>query len=211
MTEQPSFLAKPEYAQPQYTPQQNTQAQHQQTSFMPPPPLPYSYSGIGQYLPPAGGYGTPPPAPKKSRKTPAIDGAVIAGVLLVGGGVTALVIAAHTDTGQKMASAAGVAVVAQRSPFEDVQARCDPAGSGTTIADDGKTFVIDSSGEEDSSGISYESFSCILNAINMPTAVQSHIGDTRALDGRQEDSWEGFTASWSYHPDDGLDMIIRVA
>ena len=82
---------------------------------------------------------------------------------------------------------------------------------GTTIADKGKTLIVDSSGEEDYTGISYTSVTCIFNAISMPTAVQAHVGDTRALDGRQEDSWDGFTASWTYHPDEGMDMIVRVA
>jgi hypothetical protein len=32
---------------------------------------------------------------------------------------------------------------------------------------------------------------------------------TRALDGRQTDAWAAFEASRTYHPDDGLDVLIR--
>jgi hypothetical protein len=32
---------------------------------------------------------------------------------------------------------------------------------------------------------------------------------TRALDGRQTASWSFIEASWTYHPDNGLDVIIR--
>jgi hypothetical protein len=32
---------------------------------------------------------------------------------------------------------------------------------------------------------------------------------TRALDGRQSETWEDFSASWTYHPDNGLDVLIR--
>ena len=34
-------------------------------------------------------------------------------------------------------------------------------------------------------------------------------GATRALDGRQQASWDGFEASWTYHPDNGLTLILR--
>jgi len=43
----------------------------------------------------------------------------------------------------------------------------------------------------------------------MPSFVSEAVWATRALDGRQEDSWPGYTAAWSYHPDSGLRMIIR--
>lgn len=36
----------------------------------------------------------------------------------------------------------------------------------------------------------------------------SEIGQTRALDGRQKASWGKVEASWSYHPDRGLDMTL---
>nr|BFE69233.1 hypothetical protein GCM10020092_025340 [Actinoplanes digitatis] len=121
-------------------------------------------------------------------------------MLLVGGVATASVSLA----GEELLS-----VATHRSSFEDVQASCDPSRSGTSIADNGKTLLVDTTGEEDYSGVSYDAQKCILDALKMPTAVQTHIGETRALDGRQQDSWEGFTASWTYHPDDGCDMIIQ--
>jgi hypothetical protein len=34
---------------------------------------------------------------------------------------------------------------------------------------------------------------------------------TSALNGRQEDSWQEFTASWTYHPDNGIDLIVRTS
>lgn len=205
MTDRPPFAPPSQYAQPQH-PQpphagpEYAQYPYAQSQYLPP-----------QMYPPAAQYGAPGPAPRKSRKVPIIVGAVIAGLVLVGGGVTALLMTVRSDTGQQMAAAAGVPVVEQRSPFQDVQASCDPAGDGTTIADNGETFIIDATGDEDYTGISYDSVTCIFSAVTMPTAVQAHVGDTRALDGRQEDSWDGFTASWSYHPDQGIDMIIRVA
>jgi hypothetical protein len=193
MTEQPPMTGPPQYA--------------------PPSPYPYPPAGYApeQYPAYPYAYGAPPPPRKKSRKLPIIIGAAVAGLVLVGGGVTALVMAAGSDTADQVAAAAGMPVAAARSPFQDVQASCDPSGSGTTIADNGKTLIIDSSGEEDLSGISYDALDCIMNAVHMSAAAQAHVGETRALDGRQQDSWDGFTASWTYHPDQGCDMVIQVA
>jgi hypothetical protein len=33
--------------------------------------------------------------------------------------------------------------------------------------------------------------------------------ETRALDGRQEETWSGYAVSWSYHPDDGFNAIFE--
>lgn len=45
----------------------------------------------------------------------------------------------------------------------------------------------------------------------MPESVKAHMFATRALDGRQTDTWPGFSASWSYHPDDGMDLVITAS
>jgi hypothetical protein len=49
-----------------------------------------------------------------------------------------------------------------------------------------------------------------MDALTIPQAVREHMSQTRALDGRQTDSWEGFSASWSYHPDSGINLIVQV-
>lgn len=105
--------------------------------------------------------------------------------------------------------AAAVALSSGPDAFEEAQRSCDATGSGTTIADNGKTFIVDGAGREDYDGVGVEAMSCILRSLDVPDAVTSHITATRALDGRQEDHWGQFTASWSYHPDEGLDLIVR--
>lgn len=45
-------------------------------------------------------------------------------------------------------------------------------------------------------------------ALEGPQRVQSRIASTRALDGVQEDSWDDYTAHWTYHPDDGVNITI---
>src|SRR5690625_485293 len=50
---------------------------------------------------------------------------------------------------------------------------------------------------------------CVLTELEAPSATWVKIGNTRALDGRQEDDWPGFKASWTYHPDSGLNILIE--
>ncbi|AGL13903.1 hypothetical protein [Actinoplanes sp. N902-109] len=97
-----------------------------------------------------------------------------------------------------------------RAP-EPFAAAAHCADTGLTIADAGQTLLLDGTGEEDFTGMRSSDLSCVLEVLRTPQAVREHMWDTRALDGRQEDSWPGFTASWSYHPDDGMDMVIRAA
>lgn len=51
-------------------------------------------------------------------------------------------------------------------------------------------------------------YQCAIDELDVPERVSSHIGTTRALDGTQEDSWEGLEARWTYHPDSGLNITI---
>lgn len=83
--------------------------------------------------------------------------------------------------------------------------------SGISVGDEGDSISLDGKGEEDDSGADYADIGCILRELNVSDAVISRVDSTRALDGRQEGSWEGYLATWGYHPDSGLDMVIEVA
>jgi len=49
-----------------------------------------------------------------------------------------------------------------------------------------------------------------LEALGFPASIEAKIGNTCALDGTQTAaSPDGFTASRTYHPDDGLNIIIE--
>lgn len=77
------------------------------------------------------------------------------------------------------------------------------------LGDGDHTLVIDSSGEEPASGsASLTGLTCVLDELETPQSVISKMNRTRALDGMQSATWGDFEASWTYHPDDGLDLII---
>jgi hypothetical protein len=49
----------------------------------------------------------------------------------------------------------------------------------------------------------------VLRELETPAYVTEQIGQTRALDGRQTATWGDFEASWTYHPDNGLNLVIH--
>jgi hypothetical protein len=117
-------------------------------------------------------------------------------------GATLLIVACGGDT-----TPSALADEPDRTPLEQVQSDCViPA---TALGDDGHTLVIDHKGEDDTSGVSFETVACVLAALDTPTSITARMSSTRALDGVQSGSWDGYSAVWSYHPDNGMDLIIE--
>jgi hypothetical protein len=78
------------------------------------------------------------------------------------------------------------------------------------LADEDTTLIIDVQGEDlDSGSISFDALFCVLAELDTPSYVISQIEGTRALDGMQSANWETYTARWTYHPDQGLDITIH--
>jgi hypothetical protein len=76
------------------------------------------------------------------------------------------------------------------------------------VLDNGKTLSIDGDGKEDQ-GAPVKEIACVLYAIPVPSYVISRMDQTRALDGVQREEFASFDISWSYHPDNGLDIVIH--
>lgn len=78
------------------------------------------------------------------------------------------------------------------------------------LADRGRTISFDTAGEDDYGvGDDIEDIACVLIALRAPSFIVTEIDNTRALDGMQRDSWRRFKASWTYHPDAGLNIVIH--
>jgi hypothetical protein len=56
--------------------------------------------------------------------------------------------------------------------------------------------------------VTVQDFTCVRGVLGMPLSVTAHMDGTRALDGRQSDTWGDLSASWTYHPTQGLNIII---
>jgi hypothetical protein len=95
--------------------------------------------------------------------------------------------------------------------FVAARESCDPASLGTIVADGNKTLLVNGKGGEDATGVPVETEACILQKLGASSAVTAHMESTRALDGRQTDTWGDYKAAWTYHPDSGLDIVIQLS
>lgn len=94
----------------------------------------------------------------------------------------------------------------------DAVSLCDVEDNASVqLGDEGQSLTMDGQGEETYGyGAELWEITCVLAAIEMPDSVSSRMQNTRALDGRQSAEWGEFAASWAYHPDDGLNVVIDV-
>jgi hypothetical protein len=73
--------------------------------------------------------------------------------------------------------------------------------------------VIDDSGEEHLSATFYgeglDRLADLLDELGFSPAVTDRMGNTRALDGTQSAEAPHVVATWTYHPDDGLSIVLE--
>ena len=81
--------------------------------------------------------------------------------------------------------------------------------TGIELGDEGQSLTMDSEGKE-SYGAEFADITCVLDAIGIPDSVSNRMNATRSLDGRLTGDWDEFTASWSYHPDSGMNVVIEI-
>ena len=96
--------------------------------------------------------------------------------------------------------------------FEDVAADC--GGAGIDVQDEGTTLTVDMMGEEEYAGASYDEVECIVDGVGTPSYIKDSMWATTALAGRQSDDFKTddgavIEVSWSYHPDNGMDIVYH--
>lgn len=107
------------------------------------------------------------------------------------------------------AAVSGVGSFAGDQRFADAVKACGGENEGMYLEDEGQTLVLDVEGEEEASGASYDDYACLFAELKAPGRVESHVGQTTSMDGRQVEDWDGIQFSWSYHPDRGLDGVFE--
>lgn len=94
---------------------------------------------------------------------------------------------------------------------DEIRAALDSCGiqpvGNTTLLDGGEAAEIARVSKYDGPAIA--DLYCTLEALGAPQSLESKIGQTRALDGRQTSEWGDFAISWTYHPDDGATVLIE--
>ena len=97
------------------------------------------------------------------------------------------------------------------SPFEAALDACGMEdGPISRIGDGGASLDLDHQGEDDIRGIRLTDLHCVLEELEAPDSVVSQMEQTRAMDGRQSAEWDGIEASWRYHPDTGIDVLLAI-
>jgi hypothetical protein len=143
-------------------------------------------------------------APSGNRRVLWAPLTVVAAAIVIGG-IVATVALTTTSNGSSTGTEPAAALFNPTSPLADASTIC----TAGTLADDDHTLVVDMMGEEPGTGTAtIDDTLCVLDELEAPQAVISQMESTRALDGMQSTTWSTYTATWTYHPDDGLDLII---
>lgn len=146
---------------------------------------------------------------------PAVIG--LAALLVLGVGVGIAIASANAsaeaerqEVAAKEADEAAKAEEERLNQLPNAAKRCTELWE-ETVGDDGLSLILDLEGEDYGSGdLSFFDLECILEQLNVTDVVFNSMLETRSLDGRQSGEWGDFKASWSYHPDDGLDVIVEL-
>lgn len=125
------------------------------------------------------------------------------------GKLIALIAGAVVAVGAIITTVVIVNTVSNAGP--DFEAAVDECGLNTggdaRVLDNGAGLILNTAGE-DSPGLQLSSTLCILSALDVPDTTITRMEQTRSLDGRQSDDLGKYTVEWTYHPDDGLDVLF---
>lgn len=158
-----------------------------------------------------------PPAPMRKSKKPLLFGlgGLVIGVAigLISGVLIAGSVAANEEAAaQASAEAAAVAEVqAIAAAIPAAVEKCSATSDKhVRVMDGGRSVSMGTTGKK-STGTSMTTVVCVLGEVGAPDSLYSKIDSTRALDGTKTAEWSGFSASWTYHPDNGLNIIVETA
>ena len=92
--------------------------------------------------------------------------------------------------------------------FYQIASKC-PMSPYAVVQDDGQTLVLRGYGTDAPFQLSFTELECFFRAAAMPQYIQEEMLRTRAIDGTVRATFGTITASWTYHPDDGLFVILH--
>lgn len=110
------------------------------------------------------------------------------------------------------ASALAFSLTGCAGKFDTFQKAYDTCGApeGITVSDEGKTITINGIGEDEYYGANITDIACVLYNIEIPDYIISNMDTTNSLMGRQTATFgDKIDVSWSYHPDNGLDVVVH--
>lgn len=82
------------------------------------------------------------------------------------------------------------------------------SSSRTSLSSDCQSITVDSENKNDTESLS--DIITIISALNLPDSLRNEMAHTTALMGVQEETFSHYTVRWTYHPDNGLDVIFKL-
>lgn len=84
---------------------------------------------------------------------------------------------------------------------------CSVSSRYARLASDKASLTLVAYGDG-ANGLSQTDFRCILNELDTPSSVRERMLITRAVDGAQHEEWKVYRVTWTYHPEDGLSVVL---
>lgn len=111
-----------------------------------------------------------------------------------------------SDAASKTVLAKAYATCTDQSKASDSLEEGEKVGDALEIADEGATLIIQTEGESDYAG--YFDYLCVVGELGTSERIKSSIGNTTSMMGRQTAEEDGLSYEYSYHPDNGLYVLI---
>jgi len=70
-------------------------------------------------------------------------------------------------------------------------------------------LMLEGLGEEKQGLPAYRTF-CVLEELEIPQSIVTRIENTNSTMGLVEGEWDQYQASWTYHPNNGLDVFVKI-
>ena len=146
------------------------------------------------------------PQSQRPRRPLLIAG--VAGAVLVAG-AAGFALGRSTASGIESPIEAAEAAAASQVRLEAAYDSCYRRDSGgtLTLADGGDSIVVDTGSEYGSTA----GMDCVLAELDTKQSIIAQMGRTTAMTGVQDAEDDGLAYSWSYHPDNGVDLVIEYA
>lgn len=104
---------------------------------------------------------------------------------------------------------AGGSTQADKDPgptrFQSAVKDC-PAKHVADVGDGGRSLMLSTRPYRES--VDVVRVACVLQSLDVSDAVLDRMSSTNSLMGEQRARWDGIRAHWSYHPDNGMQIVL---
>ncbi|MBK0421569.1 hypothetical protein JD292_05735 [Leucobacter sp. CSA2] len=148
-----------------------------------------------------------PPTPRR-RHTWAIWVAAAAGTLVLLLAASAALILFIKLSGE-IRHAHKLTLLNREYEFGELADACGINSLGYSVQDDGESIRFDDAAKFEPNRASASEIECFASSIGAPDSLEFKIGNTRAVDGTLNERWKDHQATWTYHPESGLNIVFE--